>query len=161
MGAIKVVCLISSFFPFCLFWANLSILSILPSFSKLHSVWKSPKMSHSQFWHFSLFFGQLKFTCLVTLFDRKLYIFKTRQDWPFLAFSIDSLKMSHLKSFEFWLFKLFLSCLVTLFDRKLKVFKNSSNWPIFGQFNYSGCFFSQKSLKSIDCNDFCKIWKLA
>ena len=45
------------------------------------------KMSHLnfvlffQFWHFSPFFVQLKLACLVTLFDRKLHIFKNSPKW--------------------------------------------------------------------------------
>ena len=43
-----------------------------------HNVWKLLKMSHLdfEFWHFSPIFVLLKLTCLVTLFDRKLQIFK-------------------------------------------------------------------------------------
>ena len=40
--------------------------------NNLHSVWKSPKMSHLRFSIFVL----LKLTYLVTLFDRKLQVFK-------------------------------------------------------------------------------------
>ena len=45
---------------------------------RLHSVWISPKMSHLnfEFWHFPSIFDLLKLTCLVTLFDRKLHVFK-------------------------------------------------------------------------------------
>ena len=39
-----------------------------------------------QFWHFTPIFDLLKLTCLVTLFDRKLQVSKTRQNGPFLAF---------------------------------------------------------------------------
>ena len=43
-----------------------------------HSVWKSPKCCIwiFEFWHFLSIFVQLKLTCLVTLFDRKLQVFK-------------------------------------------------------------------------------------
>ena len=43
-----------------------------------HRVWKSPKMSHLTFsiLAFSPFFVLLKLTCLVTLFDGKLHVFK-------------------------------------------------------------------------------------
>ena len=34
-----------------------------------------------EFWHFSLIFIQLKLTCLVTLFDRKLQVFKNSSKW--------------------------------------------------------------------------------
>ena len=34
------------------------------------------KVSHFEFWHFSLIFVVLKVTCLVTLFSRKLQVFK-------------------------------------------------------------------------------------
>ena len=37
-----------------------------------------------QSWHFPSIFVQLKLTCLVTLFDRKLQVFKTRQKWQLL-----------------------------------------------------------------------------
>ena len=49
-----------------------------------HSVWKSIKMSRLSFsiLAFPPFFVQ-EFTCLVTLFDRKLQVFK---NWPFLTF---------------------------------------------------------------------------
>ena len=44
-------------------------------------------MSHLIFWHFPPIFVQLKLTCLVTLFDLKLQVFKkTRQNVPFLPF---------------------------------------------------------------------------
>ena len=39
-----------------------------------------------RFWHFPLIFVLLKLTCLVSLFDRKLQVFKNRQNRPFLAF---------------------------------------------------------------------------
>ena len=39
-----------------------------------------------QFWHFQSIFVLLKVTCLVTLFDRKLQVFK---NWQFLAFLIN------------------------------------------------------------------------
>ena len=54
-------------------------------------------------------FVEIKLSYLVTLFDHKLQIFKTRQNWLFLAF-------------------LKLTCLVTLFDRKLWGFKNRQIW---------------------------------
>ena len=34
-----------------------------------------------EFWHFSPIFVLLKLTCLVTLFDRKLQVFKNSQNW--------------------------------------------------------------------------------
>ena len=42
------------------------------------SAWKSPKMSHLNFWilAFSNNFCLIKLTCLVTLFDHKLQVFK-------------------------------------------------------------------------------------
>ena len=43
---------------------------------QMHSVWKSPKMSH-----FPPIFVLLKLTCLVTLFDCKLQVFKNSPKW--------------------------------------------------------------------------------
>ena len=60
------------------------LLHKIPVLSFHHSVWKSPKMSHlnfSIFWHFSPIFVLLKLTCLVTLFDRKLQVFKNSSKW--------------------------------------------------------------------------------
>ena len=51
---------------------NWPFLAFLPNFCPL-------KMSHLsifEFWHFSPIFVLLKMTCLVTLFDRKLQVFK-------------------------------------------------------------------------------------
>ena len=53
-------------------------------FEHLHSVWKLLKMSHLIFFNFGIFYQFL--TCLVTLFDRKLQVFKNSTNWPFLAF---------------------------------------------------------------------------
>ena len=39
-----------------------------------------------QFWHVPSIFVLLKVTCLVTLFERKLQVFKISLNWPFLAF---------------------------------------------------------------------------
>ena len=39
-----------------------------------------------EFWRFLPIFGWLKVACLVTLFDCKLHVSKTRQNWPFFAF---------------------------------------------------------------------------
>ena len=47
----------------------------------IHSVWKSPKMSHLNFGIFHPFLSYLKLTCLVTLFDRKLQVFKKSPKW--------------------------------------------------------------------------------
>ena len=54
----------------------------------VHSVWKSLKMSHMIFpiWHFSPIFVLWKVTYLVTLFDRKLQVFKNSPNWPFWHF---------------------------------------------------------------------------
>ena len=38
-----------------------------------------------QFWHFPPVFVLLNLTCLVTLFDRKLYVFKNSPNWAILA----------------------------------------------------------------------------
>ena len=40
------------------------------------------------FWQFPQIFVLLKLTCLVTLFDRKLHVFKNSPNWPFLPFLI-------------------------------------------------------------------------
>ena len=45
----------------------------------LHIVWKLLKIF--QFWHFPPIFVLLKLTCLVTLFDRKLQVFKNSPKW--------------------------------------------------------------------------------
>ena len=42
-----------------------------------------------QFGHFPSIFILLKLTCLVTLFDRKLDVFKNSPNWAFLAFLIN------------------------------------------------------------------------
>ena len=54
-----------------------------------HVVWKLLKMSHLNFWILAFstnFCVLLKLTCLVTLFDRKLYVFKNLPNWAFLVF---------------------------------------------------------------------------
>ena len=38
-------------------------------------------MSHFKNWHFPPIFIHLKLTCLVTLFDRKLQVFKNSPKW--------------------------------------------------------------------------------
>ena len=53
-------------------------------YSKNHNVWKLLKMSHLEF--STNFYVLIKVTCLVTLFDLKFQVSKTRQNWPFLAF---------------------------------------------------------------------------
>ena len=47
---------------------------------KLYCVWNSPKISHFNFGIFHQFV-----TCLVTLFDRKLQVFKNSPNWPFFG----------------------------------------------------------------------------
>ena len=42
-------------------------------------------MSHLNFWHFPPIFVRLKLTCLVTLFDRKLQVFKNLPKWAILG----------------------------------------------------------------------------
>ena len=42
-----------------------------------------------EFWHFPSIFVQLKLTCLVTLFDRKLQVFKNSPKCTILAFLIN------------------------------------------------------------------------
>ena len=46
-----------------------------------HIVWKLLKMSHLKFWHFPTIIVVLKLTCLVTLFDSKLQVFKNSPKW--------------------------------------------------------------------------------
>ena len=48
-----------------------------------HIVYKLLKMSHLifLFWHFPPIFVLLKLTCLITLFDRKLQVFKNSPKW--------------------------------------------------------------------------------
>ena len=65
--------------------------------------------SKCRIWHFPPIFVLLKLTCLVTLFDRKLQVFKNSSKWTIFG---------HFLSI-FVLLKL--TCLVTLFDRKLQV----------------------------------------
>ena len=38
-----------------------------------------------EFWHFPPIFVLLKLTCLVTLFDRKLQVFKNSSNWTILG----------------------------------------------------------------------------
>ena len=58
------------------------------------------KLSHLNFhfWHFSLTFFLLKLTCLVTLFDSKLQVLKTRQTGPLFCFVHSKCKHSSLRS---------------------------------------------------------------
>ena len=53
------------------------------TFSALHSVENHPKcrIRIIEFWHFPPIFVPLKLTCLVTLFDRKLQVFKNSPKW--------------------------------------------------------------------------------
>ena len=51
-----------------------------------HSVWKSPKISHIFILAFTPNFCPIKLTCLVTLFERKLQVFKTLKNWQFWHF---------------------------------------------------------------------------
>ena len=59
----------------------------LPLLIFLHIVWKSPKMSHLKFsiLAFSTNFCPIKLTCLVTLFDRKLQVFKNSPKWTIIG----------------------------------------------------------------------------
>ena len=41
-----------------------------------------------EFWHFPPIFVLLKLTCLVTLFDRKLHVFKNSPKWKWTSFGI-------------------------------------------------------------------------
>ncbi len=51
-------------------------------------VWKTSKMSNLNFWFLAVSanFVLLKLICLVTLFDRKLQVFKNSPNWACLAF---------------------------------------------------------------------------
>ena len=62
------------------FWRDgvFCILSTILYTYLYHCVWKSTKMSHL---HFPPIFVLLKLTCLVTLFDRKLQVFKNSPKW--------------------------------------------------------------------------------
>ena len=91
-----------------------------------------------QFWHFPPIFVRLKVTCLVTLFDCKLQVFKNSSKLTNFGFYNEVLSKKYLISiFEFWHFPPFfvqleLTWLVTLFDRQLPIFKNSPKWTNFG-----------------------------
>ena len=66
---------------FLFFFLLFRLTSQLIESQRRHGVWKLLKMSHFNFdiltfWHFPPIFVLLKVTCLVTLFDRKLQIFK-------------------------------------------------------------------------------------
>ena len=52
-----------------------------------HIVWQLLKISHLNFWHFLPIFVLSKPTCLVTLFDRKLQVFKNSPKWTILGIS--------------------------------------------------------------------------
>ena len=67
----------SRYSSFHVFWAKVFRKSyFVMSVSKLHIVWKLLKMPHLNFGSFHHYFVLLKLTCLVTLFDRKLQLFK-------------------------------------------------------------------------------------
>ena len=61
---------------------NQNILTLFENYSKCR-IWIF------EFWHFPPIFVLLKVTCLVTLFDRKLQIFKNSPKWTiFVIFSL-------------------------------------------------------------------------
>ena len=94
---------------------------------------KITKMSHLNFWilAFSTNFALLKLTCLVTLFDCKLQVFKNSPKLTILGI-FHELFYSKCKPS---LLRLHWDCLVTLFKSKLVVFKISPKSTIFGFFN--------------------------
>ena len=55
------------------------------AFTKQFENYSKVEFQFDNFGHFPPFFVLLKVTCLVTLFDRKLFL-KTRQTWPLWAF---------------------------------------------------------------------------
>ena len=87
----------------------------------LHSVWKSlkkvsftktlpifePKMTQKcrnsilLFWHFPSIFVSLKLTCLVTLFDSKLQVFKNSPNWPFFGIFNELLSTQNVNAARF------------------------------------------------------------
>ena len=56
------------------FWLQKNCLKIIQNYSKC-------RILMFEFWHFPPFFVISKVTCLVTLFDRKLHIFKNSPKW--------------------------------------------------------------------------------
>ena len=59
-----------------------------------------------EFWHFPPIFVQLKLTCLVTLFDRKLQVFKNSPKWNFFDIFNQLLSAQNV-AFEFLNFGIF------------------------------------------------------
>ena len=55
-----------------------------------------------QFWHFPPLFVKLKLACLVILFGRKHQVFINSPNWLFLAFLIQLLMRSSLRS-QYWM----------------------------------------------------------
>ena len=74
------------------FWYEIiEVCSIDEWRNTIHNVWKLLNISHliSLILAFFTNFCPIKVACLVTLFDRKLKIFKNSLSWLFLAFLID------------------------------------------------------------------------
>ena len=62
------------------------------------------KITHNvafEFWHFPPIFVLLKLTCLVTLFDRKLQVFKNSPNWPFFGISNELLSIQNINLARF------------------------------------------------------------
>ena len=81
-----------------------------------HSVWKSPKMSHFDFFKF---------------WDFSPFLLLLNSNFKFL----NTLQIDHFWHFPPIFVLLIVNCLVTLFDNKLQVFKNSPKWTNFGIFS--------------------------
>ena len=67
-----------------MFWCFVSFFFLLSASDKSmfsHNVWKSSKNVAFGFWHFPHIFVLLNVTCLATLFDRKLQVFKNSPKW--------------------------------------------------------------------------------
>ena len=115
------------------FTLKLNIFILIELLSPMHIAWKFTQnvaFLFFQFWYFLPIFVLLKLTCLVTLFDSKLQVFKNSINWII-----------------FWHFPaifalLKLTWLVTLFNHILLVFKNSLNWTFLA---FSGDFCSTKT----------------
>ena len=78
---------IHSLFPFSVkaeMEMNFFCLSTVQASSSAHCL-KITQNVAFEFWHFPPIFVLLKLTCLVTLFDRKLQIFKKLPKWTILG----------------------------------------------------------------------------
>ena len=111
LNSLRIELIHHSFIPFIHFW-------------KRNEWWQfSTVSSYHDFWHFPPIFVLLKLTCLVTLFDRKLQVFKklAKMDhfWHFfLTFVHSKCKRSSLRS-QCWM-RLFLWFSNTVFWLKIR-----------------------------------------